>query len=109
MAGNIMSYLRQVNLGGTIPPFVTFQTFCGFVPNVFWAQTLLPRVIEAEAGIARAVLLEDYGLTRTQKATQADLPITRQISFGFRPQAGETRPVALRKRYRRTPTSGDQR
>ena len=64
-----MSYLREAHLDGTFAPFVAFQTLFGFVPNVFRAQTLLPRLIEAEAGIACAVFLEERGLSRTQKAT----------------------------------------
>ena len=52
-----MSYLREAHLDGTFAPFVAFQTLFGFVPNVFRAQTLLPRVIEAEAGIASAEIV----------------------------------------------------
>ena len=64
-----MSYLREVTVGGTFPPFVALQALFGFVPNVFRAQTLLPRVIEAEAGIAYALLLEERDLSRIQKAS----------------------------------------
>jgi RNA polymerase sigma-70 factor (ECF subfamily) len=74
-----MSYFREVNVGGTFPQFGTFQAFFGFVPNVFWAQTLLPRVIEAEAGIARAVLLEDRGLSRIQKGS---ISLTASVAYG---------------------------
>jgi RNA polymerase sigma-70 factor (ECF subfamily) len=74
-----MSYFREVNVSGTFPPFNTFQAFFGFVPNVFWAQTLLPRVIAAEAGIARAVLLEDRGLSRIQKAS---ISLTASVAYG---------------------------
>src|ERR1700726_756124 len=62
-----MSYLREVTMGGAFPPFVALQAVFGFIPNVFRAQTLLPRVIEAEAGIACAVFLEERGLSRIQK------------------------------------------
>lgn len=62
-----MSYLRQVELDPTFPPFAAYHEFFGFVPNLFRAQTLLPRVIEAAAGITRAVLLEERALPRTQK------------------------------------------
>ena len=74
-----MSYFREVNVSVTFPPFNTFQAFFGFVPNVFWAQTLLPRVIAAEAGIARAVLLEDRGLSRIQKAS---ISLTASVAYG---------------------------
>jgi RNA polymerase sigma-70 factor (ECF subfamily) len=62
-----MSYLREVDLGATFPPFASFQEHFGFIPNLFRAQTLLPRTIEAEARIARAVLFEEQALSRTQK------------------------------------------
>ena len=66
-----MSYLREVTVGGAFPPFVAFQALFGFVPNVFRAQTLLPRVIEAEAAIACALLLEERDLSRIQKASMS--------------------------------------
>jgi hypothetical protein len=62
-----MSYLREVEIDGTFPPFASFQELYGFVPNLFRAQTLLPRVIEAEAGIAATVLLKERALSRSQK------------------------------------------
>jgi uncharacterized peroxidase-related enzyme len=66
-----MSYFREVTVGGAFPPFVALQALFGFVPNVFRAQTLLPRVIEAEAGIACALLLEERDLSRIQKASMS--------------------------------------
>jgi RNA polymerase sigma-70 factor, ECF subfamily len=62
-----MSYLREVELGATFPPFVSFPELAGFVPNLFRAQTLLPRTIDAGAGISRVVLLEEGALSRTRK------------------------------------------
>jgi len=59
--------LREVSLGEGFAPFVAFRESLGFIPNLFRAQTLLPRVIEAEAGIAAAVLLKPSALTRAQK------------------------------------------
>jgi hypothetical protein len=38
-----MSYLQEVDLGGTFPPFVSFEEYFGMVPKLFRAQTLLPR------------------------------------------------------------------
>jgi uncharacterized peroxidase-related enzyme len=66
-----MSYLREVTVGGAFPPFVALQALFGFVPNVFRAQTLLPRVSEAEAGIAYALLLEERDLSRIQKTSMS--------------------------------------
>jgi RNA polymerase sigma-70 factor (ECF subfamily) len=62
-----VSYLREVELDEGFGPFVGFRESFGFVPNLFRAQTILPRVIEAEAGIAGAVLLTEGALTRMQK------------------------------------------
>jgi hypothetical protein len=66
-----MSYLREVTVGGAFSPFVALQALFGFVPNVFRAQTLLPRVIEAEAGIACALLLDERDLSRIQKGSMS--------------------------------------
>jgi Tol biopolymer transport system component len=46
-----MGYLREVELGSSFPPFVAFLDEFGFVPHVFRAQTILPRLIEAEAAL----------------------------------------------------------
>jgi RNA polymerase sigma-70 factor, ECF subfamily len=51
----------------TLAPFAGLQELFGFIPNLFRAQTLLPRVIEAEAGIARSLLFEERALSRKQK------------------------------------------
>src|SRR6266849_94965 len=62
-----MSYLREVELGSSFPPFAAFREHFGFVPKLFRAQTLLPRVIEAEAALAATVLLTEQALSRIQK------------------------------------------
>lgn len=62
-----MSVLSEMEMGPGFPPFVAFQENFGFVPRLFRAQTLLPRVIEIEARIAAAVLLKEVALTRIQK------------------------------------------
>jgi len=62
-----MSYLQETELGADFAPFAAFREHFGFVPNLFRAQTLLPRAIEAEAGIAATVLLKQAALSRTQK------------------------------------------
>jgi RNA polymerase sigma-70 factor (ECF subfamily) len=53
-----VGYLKEAGLGESFQPFSVFREYFGFVPNVFLAQTLLPRVIAAEAELARAILLE---------------------------------------------------
>jgi len=62
-----MGYFGEVELGSAFPPFTTLRESFGFVPNVFRAQTLLPRVIEAEAGLAGAVFWNERALSRIQK------------------------------------------
>ncbi len=62
-----MSFLPEVKLGETFPPFAFLRENLGFIPNLFRAQTLLPRVIEAEAKIADVVLLTERVLSRRQK------------------------------------------
>ena len=47
-----MSFLPTVELAETFAPFALFRENLGFIPNLFRAQALLPRVIEAEAKIA---------------------------------------------------------
>ena len=62
-----MSFLREVQLHDTFGPFVALQKGLGFIPNLFRAQTLLPRVIETQAHIAGTVLLKEKSLSRFQK------------------------------------------
>lgn len=62
-----MSYLSQIALDETFPPFALFKERFGFIPNLFRAQTLLPRLIEIEARIAGTLLLHDVTLPRRQK------------------------------------------
>lgn len=62
-----MSYFGEVALGPSFRPFAAFQEQFGFVPKLFHAQTLLPRVIEAESVLLSAILFRDKALTRVQK------------------------------------------
>src|SRR5262249_9925875 len=64
-----MSLIPQQALPASFPPYEAFRQNFGFVPAIFRAQSLLPRVIEAEAQIAGAVLLAPGALTRVQKET----------------------------------------
>ena len=59
-----MSLIPQAALPDSFPPYEAFRQNFGFVPAIFRAQSLLPRVIEAEAQIAGAVLLAPGALTR---------------------------------------------
>ena len=62
-----MSYFDEVDLDSSFQPIQSVQNLFGFVPNLFRAQSLLPRVIEAEAELALAVLLKERALSRSQK------------------------------------------
>ena len=61
----------------------------GFVPRLFHAQRLLPRLVEAEAHIVSAVLVRDGALPRSLKALTsprspsiAAVPISRRSPTG---------------------------
>jgi hypothetical protein len=62
-----MSFLSEVQLGDKFGPFVLFQEAFGFIPNLLHAQTLLPRVIEAQAKLESAVRLREGPNSRLQK------------------------------------------
>ena len=62
-----MAYLREVAVPESYQPFEAFRQRLGFLPNLFRAQTLLRRAIEAEAGIAECVLFGEKALSRTIK------------------------------------------
>src|SRR5712664_151769 len=62
-----MSFLRTVQLDDKFGPFVAFQETFGFVPNLLHAQTLLPRVIEAQTKLGSAVRLQEGTISRIQK------------------------------------------
>ena len=64
-----MSLLPQTALPDSFPPYEAFRQHFGFVPAIFRAQSLIPRIIEAETQIAGAVLLAPGALTRVQKET----------------------------------------
>jgi uncharacterized peroxidase-related enzyme len=62
-----MSLLREVQLDDTFAPFVAFRENFGFIPNLFRAQSLLPRLIEAQAKLESTVLIKEKALSRVQK------------------------------------------
>src|SRR5258707_13852092 len=62
-----MSFLSEFHLGDKFGPFVAFQDALGFVPNLLRAQTLLPRVIEAQAELESAGRLQEGAISRIQK------------------------------------------
>ncbi len=62
-----MSYFGEVDLGSSFRPFDALRESFGFVPNLFRARTSLPRLIEAEAGLAASVVWKERALSRIQK------------------------------------------
>jgi RNA polymerase sigma-70 factor, ECF subfamily len=62
-----VSFLSEVQLGNEFGPFAAFQAALGFIPNLLHAQTLLPRIVEAQAKLEFAVRLQDGAIPRVQK------------------------------------------
>ena len=62
-----MSFLREVQLEKEFGPSIVFREALGFLPNLIRAQSLLPRVIEAQAKLEDAVRLREGDLSRAQK------------------------------------------
>jgi len=62
-----MSYLREAPPGEKIQVFSAYREYFGFVPRLFRAQELLPRVIEAEAALAKAILFDQRRLPQLLK------------------------------------------
>jgi RNA polymerase sigma-70 factor (ECF subfamily) len=62
-----MSFLREVPFEGSRASRVRLQSVFGFVPNLFYAQSLIPRVIEAEAELLSAIVSQQEALSRIQK------------------------------------------
>lgn len=63
-----MSYIREAPLDETnYPLFADVKSQFGFIPNFYRAQTTRPDLIEAEAQLVNALLLDERGLTRQQK------------------------------------------
>jgi uncharacterized peroxidase-related enzyme len=63
-----MSYFRGAALDETnYPLFAAVKAQFGFIPNFYRAQTTRTDLIEAEAQLVNAVLINEHGLTRQQK------------------------------------------
>ncbi len=80
-----MSFFSEVQLEDTFVPFVAFQEALGFVPNLLHAQTLLPRVIEAQAKLESAVRLREGAIPRVQRERiLLSIAIDRQDAYCIR-------------------------
>jgi RNA polymerase sigma-70 factor, ECF subfamily len=62
-----LSFLHEVQLDDNFGPFFAFRENYGFIPKLLRAQTLLPRVIEAQVKLESTVLLKERALSRVQK------------------------------------------
>jgi RNA polymerase sigma-70 factor, ECF subfamily len=62
-----MSCLREVELGDGFQPFAAFEEDLGSVPNLLRAQSLLPRVIEGQVILERAVRAKRGVMSPAQK------------------------------------------
>jgi RNA polymerase sigma-70 factor (ECF subfamily) len=62
-----MSFLREVHLDDNFGPFVACRDNFGFIANLLRAQTLLPRLVEAQASLESAVLIKERALSRVRK------------------------------------------
>jgi RNA polymerase sigma-70 factor (ECF subfamily) len=59
--------LSEVELGASFAPVLACQEYFGYVPAVYRAQSLLPRLIEAEIALATDILFQESALSRRQK------------------------------------------
>jgi uncharacterized peroxidase-related enzyme len=62
-----MSYFVEVDLGSSFQPFDALQNRFGIVPNLFRAQSVLPRLIEAGTELSAAVLWKERALSQSHK------------------------------------------
>jgi RNA polymerase sigma-70 factor (ECF subfamily) len=62
-----MGFIREVELGASFPPVLACRDYFGYVPSVYRAQSVLPRLVEAEIALATAVLFQDSALSHRQK------------------------------------------
>ncbi len=62
-----MSFISEIRLEDEFSPYVEFREAFGFVPNLLRTQTLLPRLIEAEARLECAVRLREGAIPRIHK------------------------------------------
>ena len=62
-----MGFFKEVELGASFAPLAALQEYFGFVPAVFRCQGALPRLIEAETGLAASIVFQDGALSRKRK------------------------------------------
>jgi AhpD family alkylhydroperoxidase len=62
-----VSFLPEVQLDDNFGPCSAVRANLGFIPNLFRAQSLLPRAIEAGAVLESTILVKQAALSRVQK------------------------------------------
>jgi RNA polymerase sigma-70 factor (ECF subfamily) len=62
-----MAFVREAGLGVTFAPVLACRNYFGYVPAVYTAQSLLPRLVEAEIALVTAILFQESGLSHHQK------------------------------------------
>src|SRR5581483_1171285 len=62
-----MAFVREVEFDASFAPAAACRHYLGYLPAVYRAQSLLPRLIEAEVALAAAIVFEESALSRRQK------------------------------------------
>src|SRR5215467_11067327 len=62
-----MGFAREADLNQAFTPFVTCRDYFGYFPAVYRAQTIVPRLLQAEISLEAAILYDDSSLTHSQK------------------------------------------
>jgi RNA polymerase sigma-70 factor (ECF subfamily) len=87
--GDGVSFFREVQLDEGFGPLAAFRERLGFVPNLVRAQTLLPRLIEANEKLVSATLIREHALPRVQKERMAlCVAATLQDTYSVTANAG---------------------
>jgi RNA polymerase sigma-70 factor (ECF subfamily) len=62
-----MGFVREVELGASFAPAGACLDYFGHLPAVYRAQSLVPRLVEAEIALATAILFQESALSHRQK------------------------------------------
>src|SRR6516162_11858592 len=62
-----MGFAREADLDQAFTPLVTCRDYFGYFPAVYRAQTIVPRLLEAEISLEEAILYDDSSLTHREK------------------------------------------
>src|ERR1044071_4298148 len=62
-----MGFAREVEVGPSSEPLAACRDYFGYIPAVYRAQSLLPRLLEAEIGLEAAIVYRESALSHRQK------------------------------------------